>query len=691
MIDFEAFLTFMPSCSVGTVELGGLVGDSRSSTCPLCRIIVACAKEVLASVAVHRWDEISISGKSSKVPGSDHLRTSRVGPAYRLQLVASLQVSNVGWRQVLIGALDMCEESYVVPNQDHRFAMFRRPRHSEFRPEMLRSWLQEHCQPSPRTSRGVRFGLTSSLVDSTDDPLHGLISSGQFRLLDIVNREIIKVSMRERSLSLSYIALSYVWGGSDCVKAKVLPGRTHTFNDYGHVEVVCAVNFDQLPRTIRDAALLVEQLDQRYLWVDGLCIEQDNPSHKASVISYMDSIYRMAYLTIVAGNGRGAEAGLIRLADGRCLVEQPIGLEQGGKSFYVLPALPGLEAVMERAEWNGRGWTFQERELSTACVYFTDEEVFFSTQGVIEREAYCLTPMFPDIEEDGKRVKRTGKSVTTQDVLSRTKNGGRKERLAKYKQAVEDYSRRTLSDARDRLDAFSGVLVSLMQQDQLNSDTVALSGLFYIMASREDQSPCHPFGASLLWDSDEPVRIIDRIEHNAMKTRALPSWSWVGWFCCVNFPKVEIPKFAPTVLDETNIRCDDHHPNRCWDWPYRPIPRKIAIDKAFVLHLWLPITELRLMRNPYYGKELRSKIQEAHGKFHVFHPATDQIVGRISIAEDFIARNAADSLYEFLCLGNKNMLFIRAKGDYYERIALGSWNIAGEVMKLPKPQHVMLI
>jgi hypothetical protein len=149
--------------------------------------------------------------------------------------------------------------------------------------------------------------------------------------------------------------------------------------------------------------------------------------------------------------------------------------------------------------------------------------------------------------------------------------------------------------------------------------------------------------------------------------------------------------FAPQFLDETNIKCNDHDPERRWDWPYMPIPRKIAADKAFVLHLWLPIIELRLTRNRYYGKKSKSRMQDAQGKFHVLLPATDQIVGRISIAEDFIIKNAADSLYKFLCLGNKNMLFIRTKEDYYERIALGSWNVAGEVMKLPEPQHVMLI
>jgi hypothetical protein len=325
-----------------------------------------------------------------------------------------------------------------------------------------------------------------------------------------------------------------------------------------------------------------------------------------------------------------------------------------------------------------------------ACVYFTDEEVFFSTRGVIEREAYCLEPMLPGIEDDEKRVRLTRKSVTTQDVLSR-ENAGIMERFPKYKEAVEDYSRRTLSDACDRLDAFSGVFQYFMQQDQQNFQTVALSGLIHIHTRHENQRSSHPFGTSLLWDSDEPVRAIDRIEQNATRTRALPSWSWVGWSCRVNFSKAEPPMFVPQFLDETNIKCDDHDPGSRWNWPYTPIPREIAADKAFILHLWLPIIELRLTRNRHYGKQSRSRTQDVHGKFHVLLAATDQIVGRISIAEEFIIENAADSLYKFLCLGHKNMLFIRTKGDYYERIALGSWNVAGEVMKLPRPQHVMLI
>jgi hypothetical protein len=191
-IDFEALLTFMPSCSVGTVELGRLADDSRSTTCPLCGIIVSWAKDVLASVAVCQWDKIAILGKPSKVPGSDHLRTSKIGPAYRLEIVANLQISNVGWRDVPLGALDMCEGSYMVPNDDYSFAMFRRPRHHEFRTEMLRFWLHTHCQTTPNIGRRIRIDLSSPLTISTVDPLHSLMLSGHFRLFDVVNREIIK-------------------------------------------------------------------------------------------------------------------------------------------------------------------------------------------------------------------------------------------------------------------------------------------------------------------------------------------------------------------------------------------------------------------------------------------------------------------------------------------------------------------
>ncbi|CAN9464833.1 unnamed protein product [Alternaria alternata] len=65
-----------------------------------------------------------------------------------------------------------------------------------------------------------------------------------------------------------YIALSYCWG-------KALPYTTTSANLEKHKEDR-GIRYIQLPRTLRDAIFLTRYLGIRYLWVDCLCILQDD-------------------------------------------------------------------------------------------------------------------------------------------------------------------------------------------------------------------------------------------------------------------------------------------------------------------------------------------------------------------------------------------------------------------------------
>jgi Heterokaryon incompatibility protein (HET) len=70
----------------------------------------------------------------------------------------------------------------------------------------------------------------------------------------------------------------------------------------------------ELPRTIADAIALCEQIGERYLWVDALCIQQDDEKDKARQIRNMGCIYRSAVLTIVnasAGQHTNAKTPLL--------------------------------------------------------------------------------------------------------------------------------------------------------------------------------------------------------------------------------------------------------------------------------------------------------------------------------------------------------------------------------------------
>lgn len=125
------------------------------------------------------------------------------------------------------------------------------------------------------------------------------------RLIDVQESCIVEVVADHL---YSYLALSYVWG-----HAKVL---LLTKENRASLMLVDALKDQNLSQTISDAMLLTEKLGERYLWVDSLCIVQDDDADKAELIPRMDLIYSQAVLTIVAAAGSDANAGLSRMHNG---------------------------------------------------------------------------------------------------------------------------------------------------------------------------------------------------------------------------------------------------------------------------------------------------------------------------------------------------------------------------------------
>ena len=63
-------------------------------------------------------------------------------------------------------------------------------------------------------------------------------------------------------------------------------------------------------KTISNSIEATGMIGARYLWVDSLCILQDDEEEKLAQIQKMDKIYTNSLLTIVAASGTHADAGL---------------------------------------------------------------------------------------------------------------------------------------------------------------------------------------------------------------------------------------------------------------------------------------------------------------------------------------------------------------------------------------------
>jgi hypothetical protein len=115
--------------------------------------------------------------------------------------------------------------------------------------------------------------------------------------------------MRVQSLSaVEYATLSYVWGSkeSHCMLRKT---DTHWANNSSEPESYIK-NLDDFPTSIRDAMTVTTEMGLDYLWVDTLCIFQDDLKGVLNQIRKMAEIYMNATLCIVAATDDPVDSGL---------------------------------------------------------------------------------------------------------------------------------------------------------------------------------------------------------------------------------------------------------------------------------------------------------------------------------------------------------------------------------------------
>lgn len=376
--------------------------------------------------------------------------------------------------------------------------------------DWLRSWLricaEQHGAACRHKVRNVQVDTHQGYLPSSTTKL--------IRFVDTKHNAI--VSLKEVIIqSLEYAALSYVWGS----KQKL----TLTHNNDAKLSKFESLVEDMPSTTIVDAMKLCRRLSVRYLWVDALCILQDDNNDKAVQLQAMSHIYQCASFTIVAASGMDAGAGLPGLRPGTRFFEQEEVLvtpatDSEPALSLMTTANPKLKAsvhYLEETRWNTRGWTFQERYLSNRCLIFTEEQVYFSCNEVV----FCEESYFEHGPPYLYPFERTGSELS----LSVAQQYGEPDDAAKrfwirYRDAVGRFTRRDLTNKGDVYDAFEGLQTALFD----------MSGERFLWGL-----PCSRLGAALAWSTFSGQSRREALSTLPMtdlhRQVAFPSWSWMGW------------------------------------------------------------------------------------------------------------------------------------------------------------------
>ncbi|KAJ4317343.1 hypothetical protein N0V84_007400 [Fusarium piperis] len=227
--------------------------------------------------------------------------------------------------------------------------------------------------------------------------------------------------------SPTWAALSYCWGGPQ-------KAQTTSKNVSGRYK---AIDIGDMPLTLRDAIRTCRELNLPYLWIDSMCIIQDDEDDKAREINKMPEVYQGALVTLSASCAATCHGGFLHdrphPAPGVAL---PMKRSDG--SHDIIQAVKWTRPVEEPI--NTRAWTFQEQALSERIIDYGSQRASY----------FC--------NSSGKK-RRFGMLPSQTDDLLR----------GEWASTVEKYSARQLTFVSDRLNAVAAVASRFAETAGLSS------------------------------------------------------------------------------------------------------------------------------------------------------------------------------------------------------------------------------
>lgn len=307
----------------------------------------------------------------------------------------------------------------------------------------------------------------------------------------------------EYESDVRYIALSHRWASAK----QLLLLRSN------HDDLRRGVPADQLKTSITEALLIAARLGIEYVWVDTLCIIQDDDKDRTYEILQMDKTYSRATLTIAASDASTDDEGCFLVDKSHVSVaccKVRLDEDQSSDVLHDICVWPdsGLYAV-QNSVLAQRGWVFQERLLSPRTLHCCKHQFYWEChtleaseqqpEGPGEERQY-MNPLFKSLLSDQLQ---TYAAQDPTDTGSEGQEG--------WRRIVEEYSRGHLTFPEDKLRALEGVR-AVWQRTHPGDQylfgmwrSTILSDLCWLpihdLEKNKQAAPAHPVAPSWSWAS----------------------------------------------------------------------------------------------------------------------------------------------------------------------------------------------
>jgi hypothetical protein len=261
------------------------------------------------------------------------------------------------------------------------------------------------------------------------------------RLIHLIDDEQRSIRLHSPATPVQFAALSYRWGPDEQFK-------TLKENLSARYKIL---DTSPWPKSLQDSLIIARGLGLQYIWIDAICIVQDDTDDWAEEASNMARIYSTAHVVLSATSAKDSAEGFLKERSAPFLIESQ--RRDGSIQEYYARRNNShtCDLVSKRTDYPlfERGWCLQERLLARRLIHFLPDEIRYECQ--VGRECECGVAS----REYGFEAARQG-SYSFPELRSAKSMEGL-EFAWLWMSMIWDYSRMHLSEPTDNLPAFSGL------------------------------------------------------------------------------------------------------------------------------------------------------------------------------------------------------------------------------------------